>query len=627
MRGLVAEQAAQLLVHTLELTTEAFAIVDSQGRFVAVNPPAARLLGRAADELVGQPLQQFSALTPVDFASVWTAMLQGAHTRGSGPLLRSGGEVAEVEYEIHREAAPGLHLLRFGAAPERHAPVPPVMADVRMRAILDHAPMAMFAVDRHGTFTYSDGRGLLDVGIRPGELVGKSAYELFGATPLVEDTGRRITGAQALDEVFAGHTFVGSSELHGGHFDNWFMPVRGAGGQVEGFLGISMVVTRRHLLEQRLRRSERLASVGALAAGVAHELNNPLAYVLGNLEFVTRELEERLGPLPPDARLADVLRALADVKTGAERMAEIVRDLRSLVRDDAGHRVPVSPTRVVESALAIAAHELRYRAQVVREFEPEVPDVLGSEARLGQVFVNLLVNAAHALAEKGQGTVRVVVRRAGPDQVAVEVEDDGPGIPPEHLGRIFDAFFTTKPVGAGTGLGLAISHRIIEEHGGSIDVHTRPGEGTRFTVNLPVAREQAQEVSEGAAAARPVRRRSRVLIVDDDPRVGESLARALDEDCTVTTSAETALAALEHDSRFDLVVCDVMMPGTSGPQLAAQIARRWPALAELTVLVTGGAFRPEVQAELERAPFAKLEKPFDPAVLRRWLDRPALPAL
>jgi signal transduction histidine kinase len=248
------------------------------------------------------------------------------------------------------------------------------------------------------------------------------------------------------------------------------------------------VRTRTAELEQvnaQLRFADRLATVGRLAAGVAHEINNPLAFVLSNLTYLHEELL-RDEPLTPHQR-REMLSAVADAYEGAGRVRLIAQELKTLSRQDEGERSAVDMGAVVHSAVKMASMETRHRAQVVEEYQ-ELPLVMGNPARLGQVFLNLLINAAQAIPPGSPEKHRIrVAGRADAEHVTVEVSDTGKGIPPEMLERIFDPFFTTKPAGEGTGLGLSISHSIITSLGGTIEVESQVGQGTTFRVTLPLA--------------------------------------------------------------------------------------------------------------------------------------------
>ncbi|XXF74966.1 ATP-binding protein [Myxococcaceae bacterium GXIMD 01537] len=246
-------------------------------------------------------------------------------------------------------------------------------------------------------------------------------------------------------------------------------------------------ITERKQMHARLLLSDRMAAVGTLAAGVAHEINNPLAFVLSNLSFLTREVEGLAHELPP-GRLVEAEEVLREANEGANRVRQIVRDLKTFSRMDEESPVTVNLQAVLESAITMARVEIRLRARLVRDYA-DVPFVEGSEGRFGQVFLNLLINAAQAIppGEPDRHEVRVVLRSDG-ERVTAEVHDTGEGIAPDVIDRIFDPFYTTKPVGEGTGLGLSICHGIVTRFGGDITVSSELGRGSTFRVSFPVAR-------------------------------------------------------------------------------------------------------------------------------------------
>jgi two-component system, NtrC family, sensor kinase len=245
--------------------------------------------------------------------------------------------------------------------------------------------------------------------------------------------------------------------------------------------------------QEQLLFADRLASMGRLAAGVGHEINNPLAFILSNLRFVHGALTELMGAPSEEDRL-EMLSALSEAREGAERVRLIVQDLKTLSRPDDVALGPVDIAAVVRGSAKMARHEVRDRARFVEACD-KVPAVLANAPRLGQVFLNLFINAAHAIpsGRAEENEIRVVARLSAPDRVTVEVSDTGCGIPPEHLRRVFDPFFTTKPVGVGTGLGLSVCHRIITALGGEIRVESEVGRGTRFFITLPVAEDSSEQ--------------------------------------------------------------------------------------------------------------------------------------
>ncbi len=387
-------------------------------------------------------------------------------------------------------------------------------------------------------------------------------------------------------------------------------------------------LTERKQMQARLLLADRMVSVGTLAAGVAHEINNPLAYVMTNLEMVgARRLPPvvaRLRELETEAasQLADeVSRAIAMIdvaREGSERMRDIVRDLRTFTRAaDEEKRAAVDVRRVLDASINLAWNEIRHRARLVKEYD-DVPPIVANEARLGQVFLNLLVNAAQALqvGAASENVIRVATSTDRAGHVIVEVSDTGPGIPEEILDRIFDPFFTTKPVGVGTGLGLWICQGIVTSLGGHITAESKPGSGATFRVLLPSATtvEQMSAQPPRVAPAAPPPKRLRLLVVDDEIAIGRTLAIALSDEFEVSTatSGREALALLEDGgTEFDVVLCDLMMPDVSGMDVYERVVVHAPALARRFVFVTGGAFTDRARAFVERVQTPVIEKPFD----------------
>ncbi len=362
-------------------------------------------------------------------------------------------------------------------------------------------------------------------------------------------------------------------------------------------LGFARDITERERLRAQAIQADRMATLGFLAAGVAHEINNPLAY----LSVLLQSLEREVGPAA-EPRLTDARQAV-------ERIAAIVRDLRTFSRPDRAEIASADVSRVLASALKMADHEIKHRAELVTAIEV-VPPVAASEARLGQVFLNLLVNAIQALPEESD--VRPVIRvsaRAVGDRVVVEVTDSGVGMTPTVRARIFDPFFTTKPAGAGTGLGLSICRDIINAYGGDITVESEVGRGSTFRVSFPTAVSTSPAVAEPPVAVRAPR--ARILVVDDEALLAMALQRELERehDVAVATSGRQALEQLQAAS-FDCVLCDVMMADLSGVDLYGEVKRLRPGQEARFVFMTGGACTPRATAFLESVANPRLDKPF-----------------
>lgn len=400
-------------------------------------------------------------------------------------------------------------------------------------------------------------------------------------------------------------------------------------------LVIGRDITERKRLQGQLLVADRMISLGTLATGIAHEINNPLACVMGNLGVALESLDaDPQAPLPASERAA-LTEVLRDSEEGAERVRKIVLALRAFSRAEAQQKSELSVNPLVERALALSGNELRHRAQVRTELSATAT-ILADEARLTQVIIALLVNAAQAIVPGRASVNTVTVRtRSDADNVVIEVQDTGSGVPATVLPRVFDPFFTTKPVGTGAGLGLSICHGIVTSLGGQISLDSALGHGTTVRVTLPAFGEPARSA---AAAAAPVPQgaaassQSSVLIVDDDVQVGNVLRRMLDlqggprSDITVVGSVAEAMRALRDGRRYDAIVSDVMMPEQSGLDLYDLVRSLDRTQAERLIFVTGGAFASESQRRLEELGRPCLTKPVRPEELWRAVARVATSA-
>jgi signal transduction histidine kinase/CheY-like chemotaxis protein len=397
------------------------------------------------------------------------------------------------------------------------------------------------------------------------------------------------------------------------------LPLRGALGRRA--VVVSHEVTERDRLRARLRAQERLVTIGTLAAGVGHEINNPLSYVMANVEIVTEELRSIAGP-SPSGRFRELLEQLAEVRDGAERIRKIVRGLRSFSREEAAP-VPTDVHATIEVSINMAMHELRPRATIVRDLAA-VPLVLADDARLAQVLVNLLVNAAQAFGSRpmDQNHVYVSTHTGEDGEAVIEVRDDGPGMDAATAAHVFEPFFTTKPVGQGTGLGLSISRDVVTSLGGKLECETAQGKGATFRVVLLPAREPTETPRE---TARPSLRvtNGAVLVIDDDPLVTASIARILGGEHQVTecTDPRAALTMLLEDREFDVVFCDVTMPHLTGLELYKRLCAAKPDLGDRFVFMTGGLLQTETSQFLEELPNERLEKPLGVQNLRAMVRR------
>jgi PAS domain S-box-containing protein len=476
----------------------------------------------------------------------------------------------------------------------------------RYRSLVERSPVPMIS-HREGAITLANAAAA--------ELFrASSAYELLG-----RDLYEHLVLAVDVDEGEPTRTATGRlTRLDGTviHVEVTDSPSASDG----EFHSVLRDVHERREFEGRVHMLDRMVSIGTLAAGVAHEVNTPLAYVLSNLEFGLEELINKTRMSVDELR--ELREALLEAYDGASRMRDIVRDLRTFSRADDATDGPVDVRRVLESSINMTGQEIRQRAKLYKHLE-SVPSVVSSESRLGQVFMNLLLNAAQAVpgGEPETHSVTVSARRSPENEAVIEITDTGYGIAPEVMDRIFDPFFTTKPSGTGTGLGLSICRSIVEGAGGRISVESTPGAGTTFRVVLPGVSQPARQ-SRRPSFTQPAER-ARVLAVDDDALVGRAIARVLrgHDVVTVESGAEALDRISTPGEHFDLVLCDLMMPGMTGRELFESLEERDPECLGALVFMSGGTFTPEVREFAERKDVRVIDKPFDGGALRALVQR------
>lgn len=383
---------------------------------------------------------------------------------------------------------------------------------------------------------------------------------------------------------------------------------------------------------------DRLRAIGRLAAGLAHEVNNPLTFVLANLESLreSHQIIRRFvgkirvdlandGELSPkafeqlteDANLEEVIDDVADMLTdcnkGMHRIQDIARSLGTFSRADDEQAELIDLARVVDDACAMVFNQIRYRARLVKRFEP-IPMVAAYPGRIAQALVNMLTNAVEAIDGGPYEKHRIAIStRVENDHVIIGVSDTGVGIDKGHQDRIFTPGFTTKAHDGGMGLGLSLCKRVAEEHGGRVESHRLSDQGTRFELIIPIdtglqpieRKRESRPISEAPAT------RSRILIVDDDAMVLSALRRRLRRRCETVTvlGGVEALARLAEDTDFDAIICDLMMPDVDGKSLYDTIQRKHPKLVDRVVFMSGGAFTPRLRKFAASVSNPVLQKP------------------
>ncbi len=470
---------------------------------------------------------------------------------------------------------------------------------------------AVEVLDDHGVVQFVNPAWRALLGSEESDPIGQTST-LFSSDQLKE---MNIVGTDILHLVQQGHSWTGEvrTRTPGGIRVQGVVvtPVFDEAEQLRVIIVSRRDLTKLRNAEQTVVQNDRLAAIGTLAAGLAHEINNPLTYIQMNLQLIAEAAD--------DVQTLDTreIGGLAtDAIDGVARVTRIVQDLLALARKGPDEvtkpMVRLNVTDVVRAAVTLAGPQTN-KVTLVELSVPAQLECMGRESELVQVLLNLIINSSQAMSHRPRETNRITITACHDDHLAwIEVKDNGPGIPPQILNRIFEPLFTTKPVGQGTGLGLSVSRSIIEAHGGQLEVASAPDEGCRFMMSIPLHMAPQQPVpargmrspTTASATRRPVRS-ARVLLVDDDPLVARSLGRVLRPlGVVVVDSGPAALDAMEEHV-FEVVVSDVRMPEMSGPEFyeLAQSIRDTP-----FVFVTGGTTA-EDQAALNRLPWPVLRKP------------------
>jgi signal transduction histidine kinase len=499
-------------------------------------------------------------------------------------------------------------------------------ADVekRLEVAVHHAPILLFTLDKDGVLLAHDGalKPVLEQGSH--QMLGMSILDAYKDYPLVTSCVRR---------ALAGETVNYSIQVRGLILDVWLGPLRDGAGALVGATGVCTDVTEGRRVQSRTIQDDRIRAMGTVAASVAHEINNPLTYVLAGLEETREELRtlsERVAAMAAAqgqredggdvaevrAGLARLEENLAPVLEGTQRIREVTRELRTFTRPDDDQQTNVDLTCAVRSVLKLVRKEIEARARLIEDLAPGAV-VRGNEARLVQVLTNLLINAWQAIPEPNPARHVIGVRTSVQgNEAVIEIRDSGPGVPAELRERIFEPFVTTKDVGDGSGLGLFVCRNIVTALRGQLSVHDAPEGGALFRVALPLAparTDARQEVPVFERRPAPAAPRPRILIIDDDEMVAGALAARFGDAYEVRTTfdARLGLELVLGDRPFDLVYCDLMMKDFGGMDLHDALERRAPERLPSVVFMTGGAFTPAASAFLDQRPGACVHKPFD----------------
>jgi PAS domain S-box-containing protein len=597
-----------------ELAPVGYCTLTEQGLIREANLTAVTLLGSARSLVLNQPLFRF--VVREDHPTIHALLQQvpggGARRLAEARLQRGDGTRFWAQLVVSAEvsAAGGreLRLVLSDVTARRTAEDERREGEARYRDLFTRATDGIVLATLDGTVIEANDAFAHLHGLVPDRLTGEKLKTFdVGEVALSPEHLRRMERGERL-------TVELEHRGHGGKVQA--LEVSLSRVQVSGeqrILAFYRDVSARKRLQAALAQTDQLASMGMIAAGVAHEVNNPLAVVMSNLESLIGDLP---GMAASTTAAADLLERAKSAMDAAERIKVISRSLGVFARVERLEAEDVDLNRSLQRAAAMAHHELKFRARLQTQYG-QLPLVHASEGRLTQVFLNLIMNAVQAIDEGHVADHSISLRTwATATDVFAEICDTGHGMTPETMARIFEPFFTTRT--NGQGLGLSICKTLMTELGGELTVESTPAQGTRFLVRLKIAKGTVLPKLHLVPAVLPPSGRARILVVDDEPAIRRALSRLLgrEHDVMALASGKEAQALLAHDKAFDIILCDLMMPEMTGMELHAWLAEADPALARRVVFISGGAFTPRAAAYLEQVDNREFSKPFVHAELK-----------
>lgn len=607
-----ASLAAGLARGIVESCPDAIIVTSVERTVLDANEAAARMFDRTRADLVGVCIDD--CVVPAErerVAQQEREALRGVPQRYETRIITARGVeriVAVASAALHQGATLiGTAATLRDITDEFLAHAKLARSEARYRHLFEGASDAIMTFDAAGTFTTVNRAGEEISGYQRDELVGESFGPLIPESELertLTEFRRALSGVTGTFETI----FIRKDG------DHRFISVTYSGVQQgEEVLCIIRDVTEQKQLQQQLIQSEKMAAIGQLVSGVAHELNNPLASVSAFAQL-----------LLADARLPVEHRHSAEVISGeTRRAARIVNNLLTFARQHRAEKVPADINGVLENTLELRAYELNVRGiNLVRDYDERVPETMADIHQLQQVFLNIVTNAEQAMesVERRRHQLRVQTR-ALPNVIRVEFEDSGPGIPAQSLERIFNPFYTTKPTGKGTGLGLSISLGIVHEHGGRVWAENVPNGGSRFCVELPLIEAVAVSPPSTREAAPTLPAGLHILVADDEDSLRLALTRFLGDAGHRVVATASGREALFHAARetFDAMILDIRMPDMSGQQVYHELRTLRPELADRVVFMTGDIVSSDLHAFLTGSGRAYVAKPFDFADILRAL--------
>lgn len=614
------------LARILEIAQDAIISVDEHQRIILFNQGAEQIFGYQAREVLGHPLD---ILLPELFVDVHREHVQAFRT-SSTPARRMGerqevhgrhrdGTMFPAEASISKLEQNGRFVFTAilrDVSERRRADEALRQAEERLRLVVANLPIVLWALDREGRFTISEGRGLRLLGLNAGEVVGRAVTEVYATSPAVLDASRR---------ALQGESVTFSVTLNDLTFECWYSPLHNGDGHIGGAIGVAIDVTERQRLHAQLLQSQKMEAIGRLAGGIAHDFNNLLTVIFGYSELLLAALAE------DDPRRED----LGEIRRAAASAAALTRQLLAFSRRQILQPVVLDLNATILNLEGMLQRLIGEDVPIELRLGPGLGCVHADPTQIEQVIMNLAANARDAMPNGGNLTIETSdvalseadIRARGWGSpgayVRLRISDTGEGMTPDVRARVFEPFFTTKEMGKGTGLGLSTVYGIVKQSGGFIAVESAPGQGTAFLIDFPLVEQCVADIANPQMAETATRGAETVLLVEDDEHVRDLTRRALERHgyrvLTASNADEALGLAMKHRDSIRLLLTDVVMPGLSGSELADRLLSNCPGLK---VLYTSGYTEDAiVHHGVLRKGVSFLPKPFAPDTLTREVRR------
>ncbi len=598
-------------------------VLDMKGVILYCNPVVYNKGGYSKDDLVGKHFFRIAPLRARDtpnFVRILASLIRGKIPKPFEVIYQQkGGTTGWTEFSISLIKVGEerrILVVQNDITERKQAEETLRESEERFRTIYENAPVLIDAFDENGRCVLWNKQCCELFGWTIDEInAHDDALALFYPDPAVREEVKQTVTTKPDGRFREWHSVTKAGKTLTTMWANFRLPDGIAFNLGYDITERKRAEGERKELERKAYVSSRLTSIGEMAAGIAHEINNPLTVVIGFAHLLMERKDV------PD----DVRKALETVHGGSVRVADIVRRLLTFARQDRVEREYVKINDIVENTLALRAYAMKTSNIEIRTYlDPDLPRTMAASGQLQQVFLNIIINAeAEMKRAHGKGSLLIKTEVAG-ETIRISFKDDGPGIAPEDMDRVFEPFFTTKEPGEGTGLGLSICHGIIAEHRGRLYAKSELGQGATFIVELPVvAVEKEAELAEVAVEGGEKVTGAKILVVDDETGVRELLSQVLTDEGHSVETLDNATDALERikGERYNLILLDIKLPGMSGVELYENVKGIARTLARRMVFITGDVIAPDTRDFLTRTRVPCITKPFDIEQLKKDISR------